>query len=59
MKASEYQISKDKFVFVNNSDKIHDKELVLNAGADLYLPKPYELSVLFGWIKKFNDNYNE
>ena len=28
MKASEYQISKDKFVFVNNSDKIHDKELV-------------------------------
>lgn len=38
---------------------IHDKELVLNAGADLYLPKPYELSVIFGWIKKFNENYNE
>ena len=38
---------------------IHDKEMVLNAGADLYLPKPYELSVIFGWIKKFNDNYNE
>lgn len=37
---------------------IHDKELVLNAGADLYLPKPYELSVMFGWIKKFNENYN-
>ncbi len=37
---------------------VHDKELVLNAGADLYLPKPYELSVMFGWIKKFNDNYN-
>ena len=28
MKANEYQISKDKFVFVNNSEKIHDKELV-------------------------------
>ena len=28
MKASEYQISKDKFVFVNNNEKIHDKELV-------------------------------
>ena len=38
---------------------IHDKEMVLNAGADLYLPKPYELSVMFGWIKKFRDNYNE
>ena len=38
---------------------LHDKEMVLNAGADLYLPKPYELSVMFGWIKKFNDNYNE
>ena len=38
---------------------VHDKEMVLNAGADLYLPKPYELSVMFGWIKKFNENFNE
>lgn len=38
---------------------IHNKEPVLNAGADLYLPKPYELSVLFGWIKKFEENYND
>ncbi|MCD7740282.1 MAG: response regulator [Candidatus Gastranaerophilales bacterium] len=37
---------------------VHNKEMVLNAGADLYLPKPYELSVIFGWIKKFNENYN-
>ncbi len=37
---------------------VHDKELVLNAGADLYLPKPYELSVMFGWIRKFNENFN-
>ena len=37
---------------------VHDKEMVLNAGADLYLPKPYELSVMFGWIKKFNESYN-
>lgn len=37
---------------------LHDKEPVLNAGADLYLPKPYELSVLFGKIKKFNEDYN-
>ncbi len=38
---------------------VHDKEMVLNAGADLYLPKPYELTSIFGWIKKFQDNYNE
>ena len=38
---------------------VHDKEMVLDAGADLYLPKPYELSVLFGWIKKFYENYNK
>lgn len=37
---------------------VHDKEMVLNAGADLYLPKPYELSVMFGWIRKFKENYN-
>ena len=38
---------------------VHNKEMVLNAGADLYLPNPYELSVIFGWIKKFYENYNE
>lgn len=30
----------------------HDKELVLNAGADLYIPKPYEISNLVKWIEK-------
>lgn len=32
---------------------LHDKELVLNSGADLYLPKPYELLTLMHWIKTF------
>lgn len=32
---------------------IHDKEMVLDAGADLYLPKPYELMTLFNWISRF------
>ena len=31
----------------------HDKEMVLNAGADLYLPKPYELATLMKWVKIF------
>ena len=51
----ETQNLKSNIIFTTT---IHDKELVLNAGADLYLPKPYELSVMFGWIKKFNENYN-
>lgn len=29
----------------------HDKELVLNAGADLYIPKPYDISNLIKWIE--------
>lgn len=29
---------------------LHDKEMVLNCGADLYLPKPYELSTLIKWV---------
>ncbi len=36
----------------------HDKELVLNSGADLYLPKPYELSHLIKWVKTFMDEVN-
>ena len=36
----------------------HDKELVLNSGADLYLPKPYELSHLVKWVKNFMDEVN-
>ncbi len=36
----------------------HDKELVLNCGADLYLPKPYELSNLIKWVRTFIDEVN-
>lgn len=31
----------------------HDKDLALDAGADLYLPKPYDILVLHSWIKRF------
>lgn len=37
---------------------VHDKELILKSGADLYFPKPYEISVLFSRIKRFNDIFN-
>ena len=29
----------------------HDKEMVLNAGADLYIPKPYDISGLIKWVE--------
>ena len=37
---------------------IHDKELVLNTGADLYLPKPYEISSLIKWVDNFMKEFN-
>lgn len=32
---------------------VHDKTSILNAGADLYLPKPYEISDIIRWIEFF------
>ena len=34
------------------TDTEHEKEQILSAGADLYLPKPYDLMELFQWIYK-------
>ena len=43
--------------FVNTkvivTSTIHDKTKILNSGADLYLPKPYEISDLIRWIEYF------
>jgi len=38
---------------------IHDKELILSSGADLYLPKPYELPGLLKWIDFFIKEVNQ
>ncbi|MBQ4115412.1 response regulator [bacterium] len=35
------------------TSNIHDKTGVLNSGADLYLPKPYEISDLIRWVEYF------
>lgn len=35
------------------SSVMHDKDLALSAGADLYLPKPYDILTLHSWIKRF------
>lgn len=37
---------------------IHDKELILNSGADLYLPKPYDISNLIKWVDVFIKEVN-
>ena len=38
---------------------IHDKELILNTGADLYLPKPYDISTLIKWIDNLMKEFNK
>lgn len=35
------------------SSSVHNKKEILGAGADFYLPKPYEADVAIKWIKKF------
>lgn len=37
---------------------IHDKELILSSGADLYIPKPYEISSLIKWVDLFIKEVN-
>lgn len=43
--------------FVNSkfivTTTVHNKTAVLDAGADLYLPKPYEISDLIRWVEHF------
>ena len=38
---------------------LHDKETILNSGADLYLPKPYELPQLIKWVEVFIKEFNQ
>lgn len=36
----------------------HEKEQILSAGADLYLPKPYDINYLVSWVDKFIKEVN-
>lgn len=36
----------------------HNKSTILNTGADLYLPKPYEISSLIKWVEYFMKDSN-
>lgn len=37
----------------------HDKESILNAGADLYIPKPYEIFGMIKWVEKLVEEFND
>lgn len=47
-------ISKDDVKLIFSSSYLNKKE-ILKAGADLYVPKPYEVNDIVYWIKKFLD----
>ncbi len=46
------EISKDDTKLIFSSSYLNKKE-ILKAGANLYIPKPYEIDDMIGWIKKF------
>ena len=50
------QYSDTKFIVTSI---FHDKETILSSGADLYLPKPYELSNLIKWVEVFVKEFNQ
>lgn len=45
-------ISKDNIKLIFSSSYLNKKE-ILKSGADLYIPKPYEIEDMVRWIKKF------
>ena len=46
------KISKDNVKLIFSSSYLNKKE-ILKSGADLYMPKPYEIDDMLNWIKKF------
>lgn len=48
-------LSRIKLVVTSNS---HNKEEILTSGADIYLPKPYDLLTIYSWVSKLVKDYN-
>jgi len=46
------KVSNDKVKLIFSSSYLNKKQ-ILKAGADLYIPKPYEIEDMVNWIKKF------
>lgn len=52
---SERALSGTRVILTSNT---HNKDEIMCAGADIYLPKPYELLTVHGWISKLIKDYN-
>jgi len=56
------KIIKDSHIYKSSklivTSVFHDKETILKAGADLYLPKPYDVSGLVKWVDSFVKEFN-
>lgn len=44
-----------KIILTSNA---HNKEEILSAGANIYLPKPYDLVTIYNWVEKYIKEYN-
>ena len=56
------KLIKDSHIYKNSklvvTSIFHDKETILKAGADLYLPKPYDITMLVKWVDNFVKEVN-
>ena len=56
------KIIKDSHIYKNTklivTSIYHDKEAILKAGADLYIPKPYDVKGLVKWVEDFIEEVN-
>lgn len=48
-------LSTTKVILTSN---MHNKDEILCAGADIYLPKPYDLLTVYSWVSKLVKDYN-
>lgn len=48
-------LSTTKIILTSN---LHNKEEIMNCGADIYLPKPYDLITIYSWIAKLIKDFN-
>lgn len=40
-------------IYIICTSTLHDRDQTISAGADVYLPKPYEIASLFSWVDYF------
>ena len=48
-------LNNTKVILTSN---LHNKDEIMSAGADIYLPKPYDLITIYSWVEKLVKDYN-